>query len=254
MSPDRGKATSAGKKGAMKPVRKAFLLAAGLGARLRPLTDRTPKCLVPIQGRALCDYWFGLCEAHGIEEILMNTHHLAGQVRDYVENLRRNVLVTLFHEETLLGSAGTVRENAAFVEGEDAFVVIYADNLSNVNLGRVMRFHESHDGPVTMGLFRAAVPKQCGIATLDDSGRIVEFVEKPEHPKSDLANAGLYVCDAVTIADIPSSKPVVDYGHDVLPAYVGRMYGISLDCYHLDIGNLASYEKAQATCPSDIPA
>ena len=238
----------------MKPIRKAFLLAAGMGTRLRPLTLTTPKCLVPIQGRPLCDYWIGLCEAHGIESILMNTHHLAEQVRDYVGGLDRKVEVVLSHEEALVGSAGTVRENAGFVDGEDAFLVIYADNLSNVDLGRIMRFHGSHDGPVTMGLFHTPFPRQCGIASLDDDGRIAAFVEKPEHPDSDLANAGLYVCDTPTIADIPAEPRVVDYGHDVLPGYVGRMYGLPIDCYHLDVGNLESYERAKATCPRDMPA
>jgi len=238
----------------MKPIRKAFLLAAGLGTRLRPLTLNTPKCLVPIRGRPLCDYWFGLCEAHGVESILMNTHHLADQVREYVGGLHRKVEIVLSHEETLLGSAGTVRDNAGFVEGEDAFLVIYADNLSNVDLGRMVRFHASHDGPITMGLFHAAHPRQCGIASLDGDGRITAFVEKPEHPESDLANAGLYVCDVSTIADIPAGPGAVDYGHDVLPGYVGRMYGLPIDCYHLDVGNIESYAEATAACPRDMPA
>lgn len=236
----------------MKPIRKAFLLAAGLGTRLRPLTETIPKCLVPINGRPLCDYWFGLCEAHGIEEVLMNTHHLPGPVREYVQGLRRDLRIHLVHEETLLGSAGTVRENAGFVEDEDAFLVIYADNLSNVDLGRLCRFHASHGAPVTMGLFRTAYPSQCGIATLDPDGRVLEFVEKPENPKSDLANAGIYVCNRDTIADIPCEGPAVDYGRDVLPLYTGRMYGLPLECYHLDIGNGESYAEAQATCPPDM--
>lgn len=235
----------------MKPIRKAFLLAAGVGSRLRPLTDRIPKCLVPINGRPLCDYWFGLCEAHGIEEILMNTHYLPDPVREYVAGTGRDVRIHLIHEETLVGSAGTVRDNAAFVQDEDGFLVIYADNLSNADLTRLTQFHASHGGPITMGLFRAAYPDQCGIATTDESGRIVDFVEKPRNPQSNLANAGLYVCDYSTIAEIPENT-VVDYGHDVLPRYTGRMYGLPLDCFHLDVGNPESYAEAQATCPPDM--
>jgi mannose-1-phosphate guanylyltransferase len=237
----------------MKPVTKAFLLAAGLGTRLRPLTDRIPKCLVPINGRPLCDYWIALCEAHGIRDILMNTHHLAEQVEAYVAGLNRSITVHLANEPDLVGSAGTIRVNANFVQDEDAFLVVYADNLSNVNLTRLIDFHASHDGPVTVGAFRTDYPKQCGILTPDDEGRVVEFVEKPANPTSNLANAGLYVCDSSTISDIPDDKPVVDYGHDVLPRYVGRMYTLALDCYHLDVGNPESYAKAQATCPEDMP-
>lgn len=234
----------------MRPITKAFLLAAGLGTRLRPLTDRIPKCLVPINGRPLCDYWFALCETHGIREILMNTHHLSGQVERYVAALNRRLNVRLVHEAELVGSAGTIRDNAAFVDGEDAFLVIYADNLSNADLTRLIAFHESHGGPLTVGAFHTDYPEQCGILAPDDTGRVIEFVEKPTHPVSNLANAGLYVCDTSTIADIPGDKRVVDFGLDVLPRFIGRMYALPLDCYHLDIGNPESYAKAQRTCPT----
>jgi len=237
----------------VKPIRRAFLLAAGLGVRLRPLTDTVPKCMAPINGRPLCDYWFALCEAHGIDEILMNTHHLPELVREYVSRLRRRVRVQLAHEETLLGSAGTVRQNAGFVDGEDAFLVIYADNLSNADLSRVMRFHASHGAPATVAAFHAACPKQCGILEIDAAGRVLSFIEKPENPQSDLANAGLYALNVSTIDEIPSDKPVVDFGHDVLPKFVGRMYATPLECYHLDVGNLEAYEQAQRTCPPDMP-
>ncbi|GMW01960.1 MAG: hypothetical protein AMXMBFR84_30960 [Candidatus Hydrogenedentota bacterium] len=231
----------------MKPVTKAYLLAAGLGTRLRPLTNSIPKCMVPIHGRPLCDYWFALCEQHGITDICMNTHYMPNPVRAFVASLQRNVRVHLVHEAELLGSAGTIRANAGFVDGEDAFLVIYADNLSNVDLTRLTAFHGTHAGPLTMALFHTPYPSQCGIATLDNDGRIIEFIEKPKEPKSDLANAGLYVCDTSTLADIPNDKPIVDYGHDILPRYTGRMYGLPIDCYHLDIGNMEAYEKAQAT-------
>jgi mannose-1-phosphate guanylyltransferase len=184
----------------------------------------------------------------------MNTHHLAEQVTDYVSRLQRNLKIYLVREVKLLGSAGTVRENADFVDGEDAFLVIYADNLSNVDLSRMTAFHESHSSPITMGLFRTSYPTQCGIAVLDRSNRVIEFAEKPEHPRSDLANAGLYTCDVSTIPDIPGDKPAVDYAYDVLPMYVGRMHGLPLDCFHLDIGNHESYAQAQATCPFNMPS
>lgn len=235
----------------MARVRKAFLLAAGLGTRLRPITDTIPKCMAPINGRPLCDYWFGLCEHHGIEDICMNTHYLPEPVREYVASMNRKVRVHLVHEEALVGSAGTVRNNADFIDDGNPFFVIYADNLSNANLSGMAAFHTEHDAPMTMGVFRTPYPKQCGIATVDADGRVTEFIEKPENPKSDLANAGLYVAEASTIADIPDA-PVVDYGHDILPRYIGNMYAYTIDGYHLDVGNLESYEKAKETCPPDM--
>ena len=235
----------------MKPVTKAFLLAAGMGTRLRPLTETIPKCLVPIKGQSLCDYWFKSCERHGIKHVLMNTHYLAEQVRAHVGRLRMPLEIQLFHEPELLGSAGTVRANAAYVQGEDAFFVIYGDNLSAIDLRAMAEFHQAHEGLLTMALFHAANPTECGMATLAADGRIVSFEEKPKTPKSDWANAGVYVCSTDIIQDIPA-KPVADLGFDVLPKLAGKMYGFKLDCFHLDIGSPKSYQEAQLVADSSL--
>jgi len=109
---------------------KAFLLGAGVGSRLRPLTDHTPKCLVPVRGRPLLAIWFDALVRHGVSEVLLNTHHLPGRVREFVETSTPTGLrVTLFHEERLLGSAGTVAANRDFVAGESSFFVIYAKSV-----------------------------------------------------------------------------------------------------------------------------
>jgi mannose-1-phosphate guanylyltransferase len=100
---------------------KAFLLAAGIGTRLRPLTHHTPKCLIPINGRPLMEYWFDLFDRYGIDEILINTSYLSDKVRDYLSEHSRGLNISLTYEETLLGSGGTIKENQSFVKGEDVF-------------------------------------------------------------------------------------------------------------------------------------
>ena len=226
---------------------KAFLLAAGEGTRLRPLTDTTPKCLVPICGRPLLAYWFDLFRRYGIEEVTINTHHLADQVRAYLRSVE-GVQVSVTYEPELLGSAGTLYANRDFVKGEDAFFILYADNLTNANLNALEAFHRSHSGIVTMGLFETSVPHQCGIVELDAEGRIVDFVEKPEHPKSNLANAGIFVARP-SLFDFLSDRTPLDLGHDVLPRLIGRMYGVRIREYLLDIGTLENYRRAQEEWP-----
>lgn len=192
---------------------KALLLAGGLGTRLRPLTDTMPKCLVPILDRPLLDYWVDRLAEAGIDEARVNTHALAEQVRAYIAgvNSRGHVHLTESHEPTLLGSAGTVTANADLADLADQVVIIYGDNLSDIDLRPLLHFHRSHDDPLTMVLFHVPEPRACGIAQLDAAGRIVSFVEKPEHPASDLANAGLYVVDAMLIAkSLPSRHSIWD--------------------------------------------
>jgi len=223
---------------------KAFLLAAGVGSRLRPLTDKVPKCLVPISGKPLLHYWFDLFEKHGISDVLINTHYLADQVKAFVEHSSYTTSTTLFHEETLLGSAGTLRACRDFVENEDVFLICYADNLTNIDLSKMITAHQAENPILTLGLFRTPSPTQCGIVELNDSRIVIGFEEKPMAPKSDLANAGLSVATPDIFQFIPDKNPS-DFGNDVLPKLVGRMKGYYISDYFIDIGTIENYEKAE---------
>lgn len=225
---------------------RALLLAGGLGTRLRPLTNTVPKCLVPVGGRPMLDYWVDALNAANIDQALINTHHLPDPVRTYLDtvNSAGNVTLTEVFEPELLGSAGTVRANRDWAEGADQIVVIYADNLSDMDLGKLVDFHARHDDPMTMALFHTPYPEKCGIAALDADTRVTEFVEKPEHPKSDLANAGIYVLDADAWREI-ADMGAFDFGFDVIPAFVGRMRGYTHTGYHRDIGTHESLAQAE---------
>lgn len=226
---------------------KAFLLAAGMGSRLKPITDTIPKCLVEINGHPMLDWWAKLFIEAGIDEVLINTHYLSERVHEYIENYNASndrLKWIEVYEETLLGSGGTVRNNWDFVKDEEVFMICYADNLTDMSLGKMIEFHKSHPGDVTMGLFHTNVPKQCGIADIDEKGLITEFVEKPESPKSNLANAGVYVAGR-EIRKLLVDCDILDFGKDVLPKLVGNMYGFPIDAYFIDIGTMDNYNKAQ---------
>ena len=228
----------------------AVILVGGQGTRLRPLTDTVPKCLVPVAGRPILDYWIDALDRAGIGAGLLNTHHHADQVRAYIDgvNARGGIQLTEAHEPELLGSAGTVHANRGWADGTDLVLVIYADNLSDIDLAALIAFHRSHDDPMTMALFHADHPSKCGIAGLDGQGRVTSFVEKPENPASDLANAGLYVLDAVAWREIADMN-VFDLGFDVIPRFVGRMRGFVHSGYHRDIGTPEALARADADAP-----
>jgi histidinol-phosphate phosphatase family protein len=225
---------------------KALLLAGGLGTRLRPLTETIPKCLVPIAGRPLLDYWVERLAAAGIAEARINTHAHAERVRDYIGSVNASGRLRLVeaHEPELLGSAGTVAANAELADGAESVVIVYADNLSDIDLRPLVAYHRRHDDPLTMVLFRAPDPRACGIVELDAQHRIVSFVEKPEQPKSELANAGLYVLDAAAYRAI-AAMGAFDLGFDVLPHFVGRMRGWVWGGYFRDVGTHEALERAR---------
>jgi mannose-1-phosphate guanylyltransferase len=240
---------------------KAFLLAAGKGTRLKPYTDTIPKCLIPIHGKPLLGIWLDHLRAQGIRDVLINTHHHAHQVDAFVRGYchRRDMHIVLSFEPELLGSAGTILNRRDFVDSEDDFMVLYADNLTNVNLKRLEIFHQScrkKKGILTMGLFHSPNPASCGIAELDPDQKIVAFTEKPENPRSSLANAGIYVASREIFGCFPDAPPkpgtVLDFGHHVLPHLAGRMYGYPISEYLRDIGTLESYRLALTEWPEPL--
>ena len=238
---------------------RVLLLAGGLGTRLRPLTETTPKCLVPIAGRPLLDYWFDRLAEAGLRDVRINTHHLPDRVRAYIDrvNAGGRFRVAESYEPELLGSAGTVAANRDLADGAETCLIIYSDNLSDVDLGRLLDFHRAHGDPLTMMLFRAPHPERCGIAELDDGGRVVSFVEKPERPRSDLANAGLYALTPAAYREV-ADMAAFDLGYDVLPRFAGRMRGWAWEGYHLDIGTPEALARAERDVarlrPVGVPA
>jgi D,D-heptose 1,7-bisphosphate phosphatase len=234
----------------MAGTAKAMILAAGLGSRLRPLTDTLPKCLVPIAGYPLLEYWIARLYDAGISEVRINTHAHADQVRAYINrvNAEGRLHLTESFEPELLGSAGTIAANADLADGADEVIIVYADNFSDVSLLRLLTFHRAHGDPFTMLLFRTPDPQACGIAELDDVGHVVSFVEKPREPQSDLANAGVYIVSADAYREIAALR-AFDLGFEVLPRFVGRMRGWAWEGYYLDIGTPEALERARRDAP-----
>ncbi len=224
---------------------KAFLLAAGEGKRLRPLTLKTPKCLVRIGDRPLLEIWLNILSYYQISEVLINTHHLADQIFRFIESFHTSLKVVITNEPVPLGSGGTLLKNRSFVYDDDLFLIIYADNFTTVNLDHLIDFHQKYEGILSMGLFHAEDPRACGILTLNGDNRIIDFQEKPQHPKGDLANAGIMVASPALLDEIPEKVPC-DLSLDVLPKLVGRMYGKVIDGYFIDIGTPENYRIAQS--------
>jgi mannose-1-phosphate guanylyltransferase len=223
---------------------KAFLLAAGVGSRLRPITDTTPKCMLEFDGRTLLDIWLDSLHKAGVDEVLVNLHHLAGVVEGFLRGRSAPPAVHTVFEPELLGSAGTLLSNRYWVEEEEFFLACNADNLTDFALGTLVEQHRASHAAATLSVFRAPDPSACGIVELDADGVVVGFVEKPSDPVSDLANAGMYVFDPSVLDEIEGRQPL-DIGYDLLPRLVGRARAVLVDTYFRDIGTVDAYQTAK---------
>lgn len=226
---------------------RALLLAAGLGTRLRPITDHIPKCLVPIHGKPLLGYWLDLLLPNGVERVLVNTHYLPLPVRDFVAHSVWQDYISLVHEWELLGTGGTVIKNRDFLK-DGAFMVAHADNLTRFDVGAFIYAHESRATGVdiTMMTFDADNPENCGIVELDARGVVIKFHEKVPKPPSNHANAAVYIFEPSVIDFMVSlDKEVIDISTEVLPRYLGRMQAFYNSDYHRDIGTPESLMLAE---------
>ncbi len=228
---------------------KAFLLTAGLGTRLHPITHTIPKCLVPIAGKPLVNWWFESMQKAGVTHVLINLHHLPDMVMAHVNALDSPIKVEFVYEPILLGSAGTLVTNKSFVANETSFFIFYGDNLTNTSLSNLYNFHVSQPHGFTMALFETNNPTGCGIVSLNSDATITSFEEKPATPTSNLANAGLYVASPTVIDLIDSAKTPADIGFDLLPLLVGKMSGYKINDYLIDIGTHKNLEKARQDWP-----
>jgi mannose-1-phosphate guanylyltransferase len=227
---------------------KAFLLAAGVGSRLRPITDTIPKCLVPIDGRPMLDIWLDALDRAGAHEVLINLHHLPHVVRRHLDDRTGPPTVRTFFERELLGSAGTLKANRGWVDTEDMFLACYADNLTDFDLRSLVQAHKEHGALATLAVFHSEHPSTGGVVELDESGTVTGFAEKPSNPVSDLVNAGMYAFHPGVLDEI-GGPPPRDIGYDLLPRLVGRAKVIPVDGYLRDIGTVEAYQRAQREWP-----
>ena len=225
---------------------RALLLAAGLGTRLRPITDTTPKCLVPISGTPLLQIWLERLTAANVERLLINTHYLADQVENFLEGSRFREKVQLVHERDLLGTAGTLIKNLDFFKGEDG-LLIHADNycLADFSAFQLAHLNRPLGCLMTMMTFRTDDPSSCGIVELDDRGVVVGFHEKVDNPPGNLANGAVYILSADLLEKMGTDLNYIsDFSTEVLHRFKGHIFSHETADVFLDVGTPERYEKA----------
>ena len=227
---------------------KAFLLAAGVGSRLRPITDTLPKCMVVIDDRPLLDVWLDAFDRAGVDEVLVNLHHLPDVVRDHIAARTGPPVVRTVFEPELLGSAGTLAANRRWVDGEEMFLACNADNLTDFDMRSLIDEHREHDAIATLTVFHSETPSAGGVVELDRDGTVTGFAEKPAEPVSDLVNAGMYAFHPGVLGEISGPAPN-DIGHHLLPRLVGRARAMPVEGYFRDIGTVEAYRRAREEWP-----
>ncbi len=218
-----------------------MVLAAGLGTRLRPLTYEINKPMVPVLDRPVMAHIVDLLDRHGFDETIANLHHFPQTIRDYFGER-----LTYRTEQELLGTAGGVRGCAEFF-GDEAFLVISGDALTDIDLQAFAARHREAGGVATLAVKQVADTREYGVVLHDRAGRITGFQEKPEPEEalSDLGNCGIYIFEP-RIFDYFPDRPFVDWAQDVFPALLANDVPFHIHevrDYWNDVGSLAELRQ-----------
>jgi mannose-1-phosphate guanylyltransferase len=234
-----------------------MILAAGLGTRLRPLTDRLPKPLLPIAGRPMIEYTLGWVAAAGIRDVMINLHHKGDLIRQALGTGERLGMAIAYSEErVILGTGGGLKRVEGFF-GNEPFLIVNADVLTALDPNAVIRTHDAHRPCATLVVRRDPDAATYGALGLDATGRIRRFLGRGAvgEPLEDVMFTGIHVLDPSVLAAIPSDQ--FSSITDEYIAIVERgepLMGHLSDATWIDIGTPERYQEAQRLVASgDIP-
>jgi mannose-1-phosphate guanylyltransferase len=220
---------------------RAMVLAAGLGTRLRPLTNEITKPMVPVLDRPVMAHILDLLQHHGFEDVIANLHYFPESIKQYFGER-----LSYRFEPELLGTAGGVRGCADFFGG-DSFVVISGDALTDIDLSAFAARHREAGGIATLAVKKVSDTREYGVVLHDRDGRITGFQEKPspEEALSDLGNCGIYIFSP-EIFDYFPDRPFVDWAQDVFPTLLENDIPFHIHEvreYWNDVGSLAELRQ-----------
>jgi len=237
---------------------KAMILAAGQGTRARPITLTTPKPMLPLINKPVLESIIELLGRQGIDDIVINTSHLAPLIEDYFRDGERWGVSLSYSFEghvkdgriqaSALGSAGGMRKIQDFSGFfDETFVVMCGDALVDLDLGAALQFHREARALATIVMrdVPAGQVSKYGVIATDARGRIRRFQEKPAPGEavSTTINTGIYIFEPEIFDHIPAGI-TYDIGSHLFPDLVEKqlpLYGVALPFQWLDIGSIADY-------------
>jgi mannose-1-phosphate guanylyltransferase len=227
---------------------KAVVLVGGFGTRLRPLTLTTPKNLLPVGHVPMVERVVGHLGEHGVTEAVLSLGYKPDTfLGAYPDGTCAGVTLSYAVEDEPLDTAGAIRFAAGEADISERFVVVNGDVLTDLDVTRLIRFHDASGAEATIALHTVQDPSRYGVVVTDVAGQVEAFIEKPprDEAPSNAINAGTYVFEPSVLSRIPAGRKV-SVERETFPALVadGRLYALDGGAYWLDAGTPATYLQA----------
>ena len=223
-----------------------ILLVGGFGTRLKPLTNDSPKPMLPVAGLPVTEHQILAAKKAGVHTLVLATSYLAEVFTPYFgDGSKWGIKILYAVEKEPLGTGGAIR-NAAQLLGRDEPIVIFnGDVLSRHSIADQIAFHIEKKADVTLHLIDVEDARAFGCVPTDESGRVTAFLEKMDNPVTNSINAGCYVFSPEVIDEIPLGH-VVSIERETFPALVSKgraVFGFKDQSYWLDVGTPAALFK-----------
>jgi mannose-1-phosphate guanylyltransferase len=226
-----------------------ILLVGGFGTRLKPLTNETPKPMLPVGGIPVTEHQILAAKKAGINTVILATSYLSEVFTPYFGDGSKWGMKLLYAvEKEPLGTGGAIRNAAAMVDfagSSEEFVIFNGDVMSKHDIAKQLALHKERGADATLHLIEVADARAFGCVPTDATGRVTDFLEKMDNPVTNDINAGCYVFSSSVISEIPEGK-VISIERETFPQLVksGRpIYGYREQSYWLDIGTPAALFK-----------
>jgi|TARA_B100002003_G_C14147385_1_gene551797 mannose-1-phosphate guanylyltransferase len=224
----------------------AIILAGGLGTRLKPLTDKTPKPLLPIKGKPIIEHAINNFKKHNIKDIILSIGYKADKIKEYFGDGKEfGVKIKYSIEDEPLGTGGAIKKASEKIK--KTFIAINGDNLADFDWTSIIKSHKKNEARITLTLYPVEDVTQYGIAELKDN-QIIKFIEKPskKDAPSNLNNAGAYVIEPESLEILPKGKSSIE--KDCFEKFCGEhgsVFAFEHKGYWFPTDTLEKYNKAE---------
>ncbi len=226
----------------------AVIMAGGEGSRLRPLTCNMPKPLAKLCGKCVVDYITDLLRLHGCDKAVLTVMYKGEMIQAHFTEQPVGIELLFSYEDTPLGTAGSVKKAYQMLDNAP-FLVISGDAMCDFDLTSAIAFHQAKEADATIVVKHVSDPREYGLISTSEDGRITGFIEKPSYASaaSDIANTGIYILSPSVMELIEEGKQT-DFAQNVFPEMLRRgmkLFSYEENGYWCDIGDIRSYVRCQ---------
>lgn len=224
---------------------RAVVLVGGEGTRMRPLTETTPKPLIPLVDRPALDHVLDHLARHGVHEVVLSSPYLERTFHPFIEARHGDPRVTWITEEQPLGTGGAI-VNALGILGDEPFFALNGDIITDLDLTAMLAFHRDRGADVTIALHHVEDARAFGLVATEHDGRVLEFREKPETAIPGDINAGTYLLDPSVLRPWTADR-AISIEREIFPAVIEAghpVFGFVAEAYWMDLGTPDKYLQA----------